>query len=337
MKRFVVWAMVAAFLMIGMTAYAESKECWYLEENGEHDYEQTNAVYATCKEAGYYELECRQCGHYKKVKTEKAHGHEWTEIHREEPGDSYYGIVIEECNNCNETRSEKLYVKGTLYRGIKEPAAVKDMQKKLIDCGYLNDSADGVFGKNTEAAVKAFQKAAKLNVDGIAFPQTLNKLEKEWKKQQKKATPKPTATPEPTAEPVVEKYYSPFCYTWEDVNGMMVTEQCEKHALLWEATQSMLADNYADSALHSYYEWQGEIISMYNIWEDLVDETAKGVVAANKAQCIAMMDAQKQAMWSSYEANGIEIDPGDMYYGAELWMRTHAMWLCQMLSTLGAE
>ena len=52
---------------------------------------------------------------------------------------------------------------------------VKAMQKRLVELGYLA-SADGVFGDKTLAAVKAFQRAAKLTVDGIVGERTLQAL-----------------------------------------------------------------------------------------------------------------------------------------------------------------
>ena len=54
--------------------------------------------------------------------------------------------------------------------------SVKAMQTRLIQLGYLTGSADGDFGDNTRAAVRAFQTAAKLTADGIAGPQTLSAL-----------------------------------------------------------------------------------------------------------------------------------------------------------------
>lgn len=60
--------------------------------------------------------------------------------------------------------------------------AVKTMQTMLIACGYScgNTGADGDFGKNTEAAVKAFQTATGLTVDGIYGPVTKAALEKAY-------------------------------------------------------------------------------------------------------------------------------------------------------------
>lgn len=58
-------------------------------------------------------------------------------------------------------------------------AAVKDMQTKLIKLGYSCGSpgADGIFGDYTLAALKKFQTANKLVVDGIYGPQSKAKLE----------------------------------------------------------------------------------------------------------------------------------------------------------------
>ena len=53
----------------------------------------------------------------------------------------------------------------TLKKGSKGEE-VEEVQQWLIDLGYLNDVADGKFGKKTEAAVKAFQKTLGVKQDG---------------------------------------------------------------------------------------------------------------------------------------------------------------------------
>ena len=49
-----------------------------------------------------------------------------------------------------------------------EGVAVKRLQQRLIELGYLTGTADGDFGGGTENAVKAFQQAAGYGQDGVA-------------------------------------------------------------------------------------------------------------------------------------------------------------------------
>lgn len=55
-------------------------------------------------------------------------------------------------------------------------AEVKKVQQKLKELGYYNAAVDGIFGPQTEAAVRSFQKAKGLTVDGIVGPQTMKAL-----------------------------------------------------------------------------------------------------------------------------------------------------------------
>lgn len=53
---------------------------------------------------------------------------------------------------------------------------VKQIQTKLKNWGYYNDSVDGIYGSKTFEAVKRFQKNNGLSVDGIAGEKTLAAL-----------------------------------------------------------------------------------------------------------------------------------------------------------------
>ena len=53
---------------------------------------------------------------------------------------------------------------------------VKYLQYGLVGLGYLKDSVDGKYGNNTLTAVKNYQKANGLTVDGIAGTKTLSSL-----------------------------------------------------------------------------------------------------------------------------------------------------------------
>ena len=58
-----------------------------------------------------------------------------------------------------------------LQRGDRDgddSANIITLQNKLIELGYLRDTADGVFGANTESAVAAFQRSNGLTETGTA-------------------------------------------------------------------------------------------------------------------------------------------------------------------------
>ena len=60
---------------------------------------------------------------------------------------------------------------------------VKAVQKVLINRGIScgPDGADGIYGKMTDLAVRAFQTDNKLKVDGIVGKDTITALGGEWR------------------------------------------------------------------------------------------------------------------------------------------------------------
>lgn len=57
-------------------------------------------------------------------------------------------------------------------------SAVKELQRQLTDLDYNTKGIDGVFGSNTEKAVRQFQKDHHLVVDGVVGPATNKALSK---------------------------------------------------------------------------------------------------------------------------------------------------------------
>lgn len=53
-----------------------------------------------------------------------------------------------------------------LKKGSNDPA-VRDLQEALRALGYDPGPVDGVFGATTESAVKAFQQAREITIDGV--------------------------------------------------------------------------------------------------------------------------------------------------------------------------
>ena len=82
--------------------------------------------------------------------------------------------------------------------------AVKKLQNRLIELGYMpKGSADGQYGYLTYNAVKDFQRANALDVDGVAGPMTQTHLyENPNIIALTEPTSVPTATPTPTLPPL---------------------------------------------------------------------------------------------------------------------------------------
>ena len=78
--------------------------------------------------------------------------------------------------------------------------AVKQLQQRLRDLGYLTDSADGNFGTNTETAVKRFQQAIGLTQTGVASSYMQQRLFAADAPRYSGGTVS-TATPKPTSAP----------------------------------------------------------------------------------------------------------------------------------------
>lgn len=77
--------------------------------------------------------------------------------------------------NANITTDSSSALVSTLRYGS-EGAEVTTLQNRLIALGYLAGSADGKFGRDTKAAVIAFQKANQLDADGVVGADTSSRL-----------------------------------------------------------------------------------------------------------------------------------------------------------------
>ena len=90
-------------------------------------------------------------------------------------------------------------------------SSVKELQQALIDSGYLDDKADGIFGSRTEAAVMVWQADKDLEQTGVVTPEQLEKILSEPARPAASAaiTTEPSATAEPSATPTAEPTATP--------------------------------------------------------------------------------------------------------------------------------
>ncbi|SFF02418.1 peptidoglycan-binding protein [Alteribacillus iranensis] len=64
-----------------------------------------------------------------------------------------------------------------------EGKPVETLQEKLKNLGFYEYASDGKFGPHTDEAVRDFQQAANILVDGLAGPQTFSAIEKDAAKK----------------------------------------------------------------------------------------------------------------------------------------------------------
>lgn len=237
---------------------------------------------ATCSQSGSMQTYCIWCGETSSRTLDRtAHTYgEWKVT--KEASDSSKGVKTSSCTVCGTAQTEEFYPEGTFYRGISNVEGVKNVQTMLVDCGYLNDVVDGIFGKNTEQAVKDFQSQNGLNADGIAWPQTIVALNEKWGiKMGYIAEP----TPEPTPTPEAVKEHCAYI-TYED--GIEEVIICEDHELLHEMTNTYMSkakteEDYLKIMKQCKALWSEELELLYEEWLSVLDEEEKIAATARKS------------------------------------------------------
>lgn len=80
------------------------------------------------------------------------------------PSEIFTKAAIAQTNNC------------VLLKLGSQGSAVRELQTNLTNRGYSIGGIDGIFGSNTEAALKSLQRSSGLDPDGIYGPNTCNAL-----------------------------------------------------------------------------------------------------------------------------------------------------------------
>lgn len=130
----------------------------------------------TCSEKGSRMRICDVCG-YEDIQALDTIPHDYAWKVTTEVTDHSAGVRTQVCNVCGaQGKSESFDPEGTLRKGSRGDD-VRAMQKQLADQGYLTaGGVDGAFGGGTEKALKQFQMDQGLSADGVAWPQTIQRL-----------------------------------------------------------------------------------------------------------------------------------------------------------------
>ena len=301
-----------SYVGIGDKATCQT-EGWYKEEcsvcgkertvstgYGDHVWILQETVPSTCVKAGYMEEVCWNCGMTQTTELPLAE-HKYGSFTITVPAtDHSKGTRTKICHVCGKEVSEDFYPDGTIYRGGPGGAAVKNSQQKLIDLGFLQDVADGSFGRKTEGAMAAFQSEYGLAADGIGWPQTLMKLDEIWNKIFN--NPYANDFGVDVRSLWGEGDYPPVCIRFLSENGWPVTVFCEKHRALANAEYEMGLDGISEEDLSVIEKiWTDSLNSLYARWE----------ASVSKENDKAVIRAAKEAFFKVLEGNDRLVTDGD--------------------------
>ena len=192
---------------------------------------------------------------------------------------------------------------------------VRELQQMLWDTGFIFEEPDGVFGGNTEKAVKWFQEYALLEQTGVADDRTIDSLYACWLRimeengytvpddemESQTAGSVPGHNPYGDGDNYDEDYGdnygdnygdSPaYCHRYMTDAGDEHVELCGFHAQLT-----------ANQTLPGLEKWTYEFNDLYNEWIDLSMENARAAVASSQAFFMLWLEQQRIAL----EQQGVE-------------------------------
>lgn len=213
------------------------------------------------------------------------------------------------------------------------------LQELLFESGWLFELPDGAFGKNTEQAVKDYERYAGLPVDGVADDEMLAALQADWYAlmvelgQIEPEEGAPIYEDEPDADGAYAYGEYPYFCTHSSVDARAsAVSYCESHAKLNALTEELLQNGSVEDARQAYELWRGEILCLYEMWLNQTQEDGKADVVTSRTLYLSAMEAQLRAVRKHHES--FQIDPGEAQAIGALVMqlRAQAAWLCAMTS-----
>lgn len=166
--------------------------------------------------------------------------------------------------------------------------AVTELQQMLLDAGFLFELPDGIFGKDTEDALKWFQEYAQLEQTGIATDAEKNALreclaalsgEPIYAKESDEFI---EGTELEGAE--IEGDYPICCQRYSTEDGDIHIELCGRHAQL-----------DADESLPAREKWENELNALYEAWLAIAPEESRAAILSSRSFFLLWLEQQKQA------------------------------------------
>ena len=176
---------------------------------------------------------------------------------------------------------------------------VKALQSMLIDLGFLEDKADGIFGRNTQAAVKALQRYWNLPQSGVADEGVINDLEILWALAM--------GLERETGSPVDGEGYPPSC-SWTQDEDEVYAEFCYQHIEQYPIALQLAYQNPPHRLECLLMEnvcafWLDSIRTMYADWADRHGGSEAGI-AAEQYEIFRAALEENTAQWNREAASG---------------------------------
>ena len=191
---------------------------------------------------------------------------------------------------------------------------VRELQQLLMDCGWLFEVPDGVFGRNTEAALMSYQNSVGLPVTGVADDATLSRL-----RYDRDALFGSTET---EGDP-------PVCCVRVDEGAVVTSVDCGAHQELRAKAEALLEESDGEAACKL---WTDELSALYDRWMQAAQPADRLNVIAARASFLAWADNQKAAMLALYKD-----DEQYAWWQYEALLHAQAGRVCQLLWALEGE
>ena len=215
---------------------------------------------------------------------------------------------------------------------------VRQLQQMLWDTGFIFEEPDGVFGGNTEKAVKWFQEYALLEQTGVVDDRTIDSLYACWLRiMEENGYAVPDDEMEPQTAAFVSEYnsygdgddygedygdsygdYPAYCHRYMTDVGDEHVELCSFHAQLT-----------ANKSLPGLEKWTYELNDLYKEWIDLSMEKDRAAVASSQAFFTLWLEQQRISLELQ------EVENVDDYI--EMLLRNQCVVLCSRVYAARTE
>lgn len=176
---------------------------------------------------------------------------------------------------------------------------VRQLQSMLIDIGFLDDVADGIFGRKTQAAVKAIQRYWCVEETGIADEGVINDLEILWALAM--------GLERESGAPMDDEGYPPSC-SWtqegDEVYGKFCYRHIEQYPLVLQLAYENPPRKLEDLLMENRCGfWLDSIRTMYADWADRLGG-ADVSIASEQYDIFCTALEENTAMWNENAATG---------------------------------